>query len=78
MDFIVDLILEHIKKIGVGRTFVVCMDGTCGCFRTYPERVSLGVVFRVFDPRDGFLLEKRWILVRPDSMSPVCSRGTSR
>ena len=53
MDFIVDLILEHIKKIGVGRTFVVCMDGTCGCFRTYPERVSLGVVFRVFDPRDG-------------------------
>ena len=29
MDFITDLILEHIKEIGVGRVFVVCMDGTC-------------------------------------------------
>ena len=28
MDFITDLILEHIKEIGVGRVFVVCMDGT--------------------------------------------------
>ena len=29
MDFIDDLILEHIKEIGVGRVFVVCMDGAC-------------------------------------------------
>ena len=29
MDFITALILEHIKEIGVGRVFVVCMDGTC-------------------------------------------------
>ena len=28
MDFIDDLILEHIKEIGVGRVFVVCMDGS--------------------------------------------------
>ena len=26
MDFIDDLILEHIKEIGEGRVFVVCMD----------------------------------------------------
>ncbi len=29
MDFITALILEHIKEIGEGRVFVVCMDGTC-------------------------------------------------
>ena len=29
MDFIDALILEHIKEIGAGRFFVVCMDGTC-------------------------------------------------
>ena len=29
MDFITALILEHIKEIGVGRVFVVCMDGSC-------------------------------------------------
>ena len=27
-----------------------------------PEKVSLGTVFRVSDPRDGWFLEKRWIL----------------
>jgi hypothetical protein len=27
MDFITDLILEHIKEIGEDRVFVVCMDG---------------------------------------------------
>ena len=30
MDFIVALILEHIKEIGPGRVFVVCMDGYRG------------------------------------------------
>ena len=30
MDFIDALILEHIKEIGVGRVFVVCMDGDRG------------------------------------------------
>ena len=29
MDFIAALILEHIKEIGEGRVFVVCMDGAC-------------------------------------------------
>ena len=29
MDFITVLILEHIKEIGEGRVFVVCMDGAC-------------------------------------------------
>ncbi len=46
-----------------------CREGLCclygwgvqGCFRTYPERVSLGAVFRVSGPRDGWLVEKRWI-----------------
>ena len=33
-----------------------------GCFRTYPERVSFGAVFRVSGPRDGWIFEKRWIL----------------
>ncbi len=28
--FIDDLILDHIKEIGVGRVFVVCMDGDRG------------------------------------------------
>ena len=27
MEFIADLILHHIKEIGEGRGFVVCMDG---------------------------------------------------
>ena len=27
MDFITDLILEHMKEIGEDRVFVVCMDG---------------------------------------------------
>ena len=29
MEFITDLILHHIKEIGEGRVFVVCMDGVC-------------------------------------------------
>jgi hypothetical protein len=34
-------------------------------FKTaYPGRVSLGAVFRVYDTRDGFLFEKRWIVSR--------------
>jgi hypothetical protein len=28
MDFIVALIVQHIKEIGEVRVFVVCMDGT--------------------------------------------------
>jgi hypothetical protein len=35
-----------------------------GCFRTDPERVSFGAVFRVSGPRDGWIFEKRWILGR--------------
>ena len=63
MDFIAALILEHIKEIGEDRVFVVCMDGVCkGC--PYPGKISLGVVFRVYDTRDGLLFEKRWILSR--------------
>jgi hypothetical protein len=27
MEFITDLILQHIKEIGEGRVFAVCMDG---------------------------------------------------
>ena len=30
MDFIDTLILEHIKEIGEGRVFVLCMDGDRG------------------------------------------------
>ena len=29
MDFIAALIVQHIKEIGEGRVFVVCMDGAC-------------------------------------------------
>ena len=29
MDLISSLIVEHIKEIGEGKVFVVCMDGTC-------------------------------------------------
>ncbi len=29
MEFIAALILHHIKEIGEGRVFAVCMDGTC-------------------------------------------------
>ena len=29
MEFITDLILQHIKEIGEGRVFTVCMDGSC-------------------------------------------------
>ena len=29
MEFIAALILQHIKKIGEGRVFDVCMDGAC-------------------------------------------------
>ena len=29
MEFIADLILQHIKEIGEGRVFAVCMDGSC-------------------------------------------------
>ena len=65
MDFITALIVQHIKEIGEDRVFVVCMDWECtGAMglRTYPERVSLGEVFRVFGTSDGCLFEKRWIL----------------
>jgi hypothetical protein len=29
MEFITALILQHIKEIGEGRVFAVCMDGVC-------------------------------------------------
>ena len=60
MDFITALILQHIKEIGECRVYGVSMDGWC--FRTYPERVSLGAVLRVSDTRDGLIFEKSWIL----------------
>ena len=35
MEFIAALILQHIKQIGEGRVFAVCMDGVCkGAFVT--------------------------------------------
>ena len=49
MEFIDDLILQHIKEIGEGRDLHGW--GLQGCFRVDPEGVSLGVVFCVTDPR---------------------------
>jgi hypothetical protein len=62
MDLIAGRIVQHIKEIGERRQGLWCVYGWVvqGCFRTYPERVSLTVVLRVSDTWDGWLFEQRW------------------
>jgi hypothetical protein len=84
MDFIAALIVQHIKEIGEGRVFVVCMDGTCkGAFVAGRSRVgstprgetgsvrTLSNVSCVHTPTFSF--STVW-----SSMRLVCSHGTSR